>query len=116
MSTIAEVKASIYRRLESARLDVDTVVGFEPRELPPGITLTVSTGGVTAGAWLIVLRVYVPGTLPPGPSQARLDSVLDTALDALPDLGPDEWQVDWDPDLAAIVAACTLEVPRAFED
>lgn len=116
MSGLATVKGDIYNTLRTANLDVDSVVGFEPRELPPGITLTVSTGGVTAAAWLVVLRVYVPANLPPGPSQERLDNVLDTCLDVLPDYGPDEWQVEWDPDIAALVAVCQLEVPRAFED
>lgn len=116
MMGVAQVRGDVYRTLAAAPLDVDTVLGFEPRELPPGITLTVSTGGQNASAWYVVLRVYVPGNLPPGPSQERLDNVLDTTLDYLPGYGPDDWTVEWDPDLGALIGACQLEVPRGFED
>lgn len=116
MVGITDVRRDIYRRLDAAHLDVDVLLDHEPVVLPPGITLTVATAGVTSDAWRIALRVYVPGKLPPRPAQERLDSVLDTALDHLPRYGPDEWQVSWDPDLAAFIAECVLEVPRSFED
>lgn len=112
---LAEVRVDIFRRLEAAHLDVDAVLDHEPVVLPPGITLTVATAGVTSDAWRVALRVYVPGRLPPRPAQQRLDSVIDTALDHLGGYGPDEWRVDWDQDLAAFIAECVLEIPRAFE-
>lgn len=113
---IAAVRSAIFETLAAADLDVDQVIGHEPVELPPGISLTVATAHVGGDEWHIALRVYVPGNLPPGPAQERLDSVLDRALDALPEYGPDDWTVEWDRDIGAFVATCTLAIPRGFED
>lgn len=111
---LAEVRRDIYDRLAAAGLDVDQVVDHEPVALPPGISLTVATEGVTAEQWRIALRVYVPGKLPAAASQERLDSVLDAALWHIGGYGPDEWRVAWNDDLAAFVAECVLEIPRGF--
>lgn len=113
--TLAGHKAAITDALKDAPLPVDTVLGYEPGKLPPGISLTVSTAGVTSVYWLIVLRVYVSANQPPETSQRRVDTVIDTALDYLPDYGPDEWsRPEFDEDLGATVTECILEVPRAF--
>jgi hypothetical protein len=75
--------------------------------------MTVSPAGMTPTDWMIRMRVYVTGDLPPEKGQATLIAVM-VAADGLMDAyaGPSNWESAWIDDISMFVAGNDLAIGR----
>lgn len=111
MTALKDARKALAAAITAAELGGVTVYDHEPPAVTAGTSVTVSTAGVRATEWLLLVRVYVSDTV-----AAAAQDALDDTTEAVDDvLGPaprGDWQTTYDEDRGAFVAFATVEYPR----
>ena len=96
---------------------VQKVLDHEPGAagVPKPCSVTMEPAGIEPTDWLVRVRVYVAGELPPKTAQDLLvNAVVATAavLKAGVGYGPLSWQMGWNDEIAAYVAVSDVAIGR----
>ena len=96
---------------------VRVVLDHEPGAagVPKPCSVTMEPAGIDPTEWIIRVRVYVAGELPPKTAQDQLMAAvvaLDAVLKAGEGYGPSSWQMGWNEELGCSLAFSDVQVGR----
>lgn len=114
-ATVAELANVIAPGGVPAITGVAKVYPYEPKSgaMAKPTAITIDDGGMTDTDFVIVVRVYQTTDVDARRATETLRSVYQALDDLLtPYWGPTEWTRQDDPELAALIAECRLEVGR----
>lgn len=83
--------------------------------VPKPCAVTMEPAGIDPTAWVVRVRVYVAGDLPPKTAQDMLVAAtvaVDVLLKAGQAYGPSSWQMGWNEEIGAHVSFSDVQIGR----